>query len=308
MTATVRLDLPKVRANVEAFHAEIEVGVRAHVKAHRTVELGVFLVRAGAIGLAVHSGAEALAYAEHGVDDIVVAWPWQDEWRWPVFARAAAATRRFVVHVDSETAIAALGAAARDAGSSIGVRIDLRSAADSDVLALAKAAATTDGVYLDGVTGYTGPETADELARCDELGATLAARLAAAASRIRAAGFDCPEVCAGGTSTARGALSVGGLTEVCSGVYPMYDAGSVTAGLCTPDQVAVTVEGDGAPELLAGTGQYWSPEETSVRRESDGSLLPAHICPLVRRIDAFELYDGTGPAGHWEVRVRPDPR
>ena len=308
MTAAVRLDLPKVRANVEAFHAAIGVGVRAHVKAHRTVELGVYLVRAGAIGLAVHSGAEALAYAEHGVDDIVVAWPWQDEWRWPVFARAAAATRRFAVHVDSEAAIAALGTAARDGGTRIGVRIDLRTAADDEVLGLAKTAAATDGVYLDGVTGYTGPETADELARCAELGADLAQRLTAAAATIRAAGLDCPVACAGGTSTARGALSVGGLTEVCSGVYPMYDAGSVTAGLCTPDDVAVTIEGDGADELLEGAGQYWSPEETAVRRESDGSLLPAHICPVVRRIDAFELSDGTGPAGRWKVGYRPDPR
>ncbi|RYY85045.1 MAG: DSD1 family PLP-dependent enzyme, partial [Comamonadaceae bacterium] len=62
-----------------------------------------------------------------------------------------------------------------------------------------------------------------------------------AAERLRAAGHDCPNVSVGSTPTALSATALQGVTEVRAGVYVFFDLVMANVGVCTPDDVALSV-------------------------------------------------------------------
>jgi len=62
-----------------------------------------------------------------------------------------------------------------------------------------------------------------------------------AAERLRAAGLPCPEVSVGSTPTALSARDLGGVTEVRAGVYVFFDLVMANIGVCTPQDVALSV-------------------------------------------------------------------
>lgn len=311
MTALpVTLDARKLDRNIVRFHQQVaDAGgeTRAHLKAHRTTELAARQVAAGAVGVAVHSAQAARDLAAAGVTDVVLAWPWREAWRWPLYVGAAHELERFAVHVDDAEVITGLGRAAHADGIQIGVRIDLRHTPADDVLKLARLAATTAGVRLDGVTGYRGPETVEDIKDFSLLGRRHAEHVVAIAESIRAEGIDCPVVSVGGTPTAAGALEVDGITEIVAGAYATLDGGLAAAGACELADVAISVDGDRA-ELLADCGQPWDPGSVSV--PVDGRLLPGHVCPLavnlMRGKVEITVTDGGAAVDQWLPSGRPD--
>lgn len=309
--AAVVVDLDVLRENLRRFHAAAAaagVAVRAHTKAHRTRELPQLQVAAGAVGAATQTAHAARDLAAAGVTDVVVAWPWRDEWRWPLYAQAAREVPRFAVHIADADTVRGIGAAAAAAGTEVAVRIDVRHAPD-DVPVLARVCAGTPGVRLDGVTSYSAPATEGEIADRHRVGRDDAQRLVALAEAVRADGIDCPTVSVGGTPTAAGALTVAGVTEVVAGAYATYDAGLAAAGVCDLGDVAISVAVDDA-ELLAGCTQPWAPDVVSV--PAGGRLLPAHVCPLAktlmdRAVDITVLAGGAETAA-WRPSAKPDRR
>lgn len=306
MTAVI-VDVDRLDANLRRFHRTVSasgIRVRAHTKAHRTTEVARRQVEAGAVGVAVLTASGARKLAGCGIDDVVLAVPWPEPWRYPRYAEAATHLARFTVHVDRPEAVTGIGEAAVRRGTEVGVRIDLRFADPAAATDLAALAAATPGVRLDGVTGYPAPETAAAIRDRDRLGHTYARQLVATAEAIRACGIPVPVVAASGTATAAGASDVDGVTEICAGAYATYDGGLAAIGVCDPDQVAVTVDG-GAADLLAGCTQPWAPEVPSypVAGAAPGRLAPAHICPLtetlVRRGIPFTAVAGGRRVGSW---------
>lgn len=311
---TVLVDLARLDANLRRFHRDTAAAgaqVRAHTKAHRTIELARRQVAAGAVGVAVQTAHAARRLAAAGVPDVVLAWPWPDPWRFDRFAAAAASVPRFAVHVDRPDPVTGIGAAAVRRGTEVGIRIDLRHAPDGVVLDLAKLAARTPGVRFEGVTGYLGLETRQELRDRYELGRRYAERVVSVAERIRASGLDCPVVSVGGTPGAAGARSVAGVTEICAGAYATLDGGLAEAGVCAPEEVALTVA-ENAAELLDGCGQPWAPETTGLPAAPpyQDRLVPAHVCPLaatlVRRGLALAADAGHGRVEWWRPIAAPD--
>ncbi|MGK5522973.1 alanine racemase [Micromonospora sp. URMC 107] len=337
MTPTVTVDLSRLDANISRYGrraAEAGVALRAHVKGHRTPEIAARQVAAGAVGVAVHSAAEAMAYLKVGVTDVAVAWPWRDPWRWTRFAQLARHCA-VTVHVDHPDAVAGLGAAAEAHGVELGVRIEVdtglhRVGVDPDAAGeLAATVARTRGVRLAGVTGYVGLTDAAAARDRVGLGRRQALLLVSVAERIRAAGSPCPTVSVGGTPTLSGALDVAGVTEVCAGAYALLDGGFARLGECDPEAVAIavttTVTGnDGrvlrtdADALLAGADQTWmsgvvmtapdgapvSPASVSVGDEL--RVLPGHVCPVVARRPLLHVLDSGEPVARWQALVRPD--
>lgn len=82
---------------------------------------------------------------------------------------------------------------------------------------------------------------------CDDAG--VLARLAEqeragavrAAERLRAAGLPCPVVSVGSTPTALSARRLDGVTEVRAGVYVFFDLVMHNVGVCTIDDIAISV-------------------------------------------------------------------
>jgi len=310
----VIVDLPRLDANIRRFHratAAAGCQVRAHIKAHRTVELTSRQMAGGAVGVAVHTARAAVRLAGAGVPDVVVAWPWPDAWRFPLFAEAAAQVPRCAVHVDRPDAIAGIGAAATERGVEVGVRIDLRHAPAAAVPALAKLTVDTPGVRLDGVASYGPTATAEEIRDRYEVGRRHAQRVVAVAEGLRDAGIDCPVVSVGGTPTADGARSVAGVTEICAGVYASFDGGLAAAGACSPDDVALSVAA-GSADLLAGCAQPWDPavEWLPAAPPYQDRLVPAHACPLaatlVNRGIEITVVAGDQQVATWRPFVAPD--
>lgn len=310
----VIVDLPRLDANIRRFHqAPLAAGcqIRAHIKAHRTIELAQRQVTAGAVGVAVHTASAAVRLAGAGVRDIVLAWPWPDAWRFPRFAEAAARVPRFAVHVDRPDTVIGLGAAAAARGTDVGVRIDLRHASGEAVLELAKLAVDTPGVRFDGVTGYCATATIEDLKDRYEVGRRYASRVVEVAEAVRAAGIDCPVVSVGGTPTAAGARSVDGVTELCAGAYASYDGGLAAAGACDPGDVALSVAAD-STELLAGCAQPWDPAVSWLPAAPpyQDRLVPAHVCPLIatlaKRGIAITVVAGGRQVAVWRPFVAPD--
>lgn len=306
----VAVDSQLLDQNIQRFHQQVKAAgsvTRAHLKAHRTTELAVRQVAAGAVGVAVHSAQAAFDLAAAGVTDVVVAWPWQEPWRWPLYVAAARELEYFAVHVDTADTISGLGRRAAADGVQIGIRIDLRHTPATEVLALARLADATAGVRFDGVTGYEGPETPEDIVDFAALGQRHAERLVAVAESIRADGIDCPVVSAGGTPTAPGALRVEGLTEIVAGAYATLDAGLAVAGACELKDVAISVAVERA-DLLTSCGQPWDPESVSVM--VDGRLVPSHVCPLAKNLMRgkveLTVLDGDRVVGRWVPRGRPD--
>jgi len=66
-------------------------------------------------------------------------------------------------------------------------------------------------------------------------------RCVRAAERLRAAGLPCATVSVGSTPTALFARELPGVTEVRAGVYVFYDLVMAGLGVCTPDDVALSV-------------------------------------------------------------------
>ncbi|MFI7513580.1 alanine racemase [Micromonospora echinofusca] len=337
MTPMVTVDLARLDANIARCTgraAEAGVALRAHVKGHRSPEIAARQVAAGAVGVAVHSAAEAEAYVAVGVTDVTVAWPWRDAWRWSRFARLARHCA-VTVHVDHPDAVAGLGAAAEAHGVELGVRIEVDTGLHRvgvDPAAAGELAATiarTGGLRLSGVTGYVGITGPDDARDRVGLGRGRARLLVSVAERIRATGTPCPQVSVGGTPTLGGALDVAGVTEVCAGAYALLDGGLARLGECDAAAVAIavttTVTGtDGqalrtdADELLAGADQTWmsgvvltAPDGAPARPESvsvgdELRVLPGHVCPVVARRPLLHVLDAGEPVARWQALVLPD--
>ncbi|WP_017579282.1 alanine racemase [Nocardiopsis valliformis] len=318
-TPQVTVDLPVVERNIRRFHDLVHRAgktVRSHVKAHRSWEIADSQLRAGAVGIVSQSTPEAMRYLLRGVGDIVLARPRTEAWRLPRIARFAAyaaavsgGRASVSVHVADRDTVSFLAAECAALGTEIGARVDVAFTADRGVpidmaLGLARHIHRTSGVRLDGVCGYWGPSTKDDLGRIEKTSFEVSGSLVEIAEDVRSSGISCPVVSVSGSVNTAAALATAGVTEICSGAYALYDAGTAAIGLCDLSDVALRVRarvvgtGGGrvrtdADGLLAGACHDWDPDVTATRvdgtplRASDVrvgelvELLPAHTCPLM---------------------------
>ncbi|MEN8649776.1 alanine racemase [Streptomyces sp. 21So2-11] len=314
----VLIDLARADRNIERLHVRAAahgVRVRAHVKGHRTTEIALRQVRAGAVGIAVTQLAQARGYVAAGIDDVVIAHPWTEPWRWQECAELARHCR-LSVHVDSVATVEGLAGAAARAGTSVGVRLqlgtglDATATPDAQLLATARAVASRPGLRFDGVTAYQALLTAGAARDPATTGRLTAEYVLRIATLLRDAGLPCPAVAVGGTPTADGALAVPGVTEICAGAYALQDAGMASIGFCDPSDVAVTVtagdpaEGDRVLDAHPYPWQSPSDHRRLATTAGPGArLAPPHICALTPQIDTVTVYehDEERLIGSWQV-------
>jgi len=313
----VEIDLSRLKRNIRRFHdhaAGAGVAVRPHVKGHKTVEIARCQMRQGSCGIAVTSVAEARAYLTAGITDIVMAYPWQERWRWRLMAELAADCRLSVL-AGSHEAIRGLAAAAAAAGSVIGVRVrlgddkDLAAVSDDKLIALARAAHVEPALRLDGVHGYQALDSqpldaAQARHERTKVGRATAQYAVRVAGVLRAEGLPCPVVAVSGTPTAEGAIGVPGVTEVCAGAYALQDAGMAAIGVCAVEDIAVSVlatDPAAADAILAEYPYPWQAPTEYARLASSAAprtrLHPPHVCALMRRIETVSVRTAAAQEG-----------
>ena len=216
-----------------AYAAGHALALRPHTKTHKSLALARRQMAAGAAGLTVAKvgEAEVMAATAH---DLLLTCPVWDPWR---AERVALLARRCAVRAtaDSPTAVDALAEAARRAGATLGLLVDLDVgyrrtgvATPEAALALARHIDRTDGVRLDGLMFFPGHIHQTPNRQTAPLAAV--GELLARTQRLwTAGGLAMPIVSGGSTPTAFQSHQVPGQTEIRPGTY-VYGDGTVVAG------------------------------------------------------------------------------
>lgn len=247
-TPALLIDEATARRNIQRLATYAKgrnIGVRPHTKTHKSLLMAHAQLDAGAIGLTVAKVGEAeiMAEAHH---DLLLAYPALDPAR--TGRLAALALRRIVrVAVDSAFAADALAAAARSAGSTLGILVDLdigfhRTGLQSPQLALelAQHVSRTAGLRLDGLFFYPG----HIVAKPEDQPAVLASIDAVLEETImlwKKHGLEASIVSGGSTPTGYQSHMLKAVTEIRPGTYIYNDRNCLTGNWCTLDDVAATI-------------------------------------------------------------------
>ena len=246
-TPAALLDGARLQHNIVRMQSRISAlgaRLRPHVKTAKCLPVAELQRVAGAQGITVSTLKEAEVFFDAGMRDILYAVCIVG----PKLAQARALRERgcaLTVVVDSVAAAQAVV----DSGHAFEVMIEIDSDGhragvlpDAELLLQVGRTLHDGGAVLKGVMTHAGasyecrsPEALQAMAEQER------SRCVHAAERLRAAGLPCPEVSVGSTPTALSALTLDGVTEVRAGVYVFNDLVMHGVGVCSTDEIALSV-------------------------------------------------------------------
>jgi D-serine deaminase-like pyridoxal phosphate-dependent protein len=222
------------------------VGLRPHIKTHKTVEVSQFQLARGAVGLTVAKVGEAEVMAAAGLDDILVAYPIMGGEKLRRLA-GIGKERRVLMSLDSETTAQELSRAAAAQGAKIGVLVEFDAGAHRcglkagpALVELAKSIEALPGLKFSGLMSFFGSVWGSSEQRTAEA-AHVAERVALALDAFRQARMEVEIVSGGSTPSAEFAHLVPGLTEIRPGTYAYNDLNTYYQGACRLEDCAVRV-------------------------------------------------------------------
>ncbi|MGU3494319.1 DSD1 family PLP-dependent enzyme [Xanthobacteraceae bacterium A53D] len=250
-TPCLILDEARMQRNIARLNAHLGplgVMLRPHLKTLKSVEAARQVLAGGNGPATVSTLKEAQVFAQAGVRDILYAVGIAPQKLPRVHALRAKGCDLSVV-VDSRAQAEAVAAASRATNDAIpalieidcddhraGVRPD-----DPEIVAIGRilheGGAELRGVltHSGGSYGAAGAEALADFAEKER------AAIVRAAEALRAAGLPCPVVSVGSTPTAHFARDLTGVTEVRAGVYVAQDLVMAGIGVCTPQDIALSV-------------------------------------------------------------------
>lgn len=261
-TPYVLIDTARMERNIHrmaAVAAEAGVKLRPHTKTHKMPPIAHKQVAAGANGITVAKISEAEVMAQHGIDDIFIAFPIVSPGKIERLTRLAPQIN-LLVGVDSMEGAKLLAEAATRSEQVVAVRLEVDSGMRrtgvlyDQAVELAKQLSAMPSLRLDGIYTYrgalyNGQPTLDLM----QAGIDEGRLMVELAERIRAQGVPINEVSVGSTPTAAFAATVPGITEIRPGTYVFQDRMQARFGVCGPEDwaasVCVTVVSRPSPEL-----------------------------------------------------------
>jgi D-serine deaminase-like pyridoxal phosphate-dependent protein len=249
-TPFLALDPERMERNIARLEARLQklgVALRPHMKTHKSLEVGRRM-RRGVGPITVSTMREAEEFADAGFRDIVYAVGVAPS----KLDRVEALRRRGVdlcVILDSVAQARAVADASRRSGDRMPALIEIDadghraglSPDDPAILEVARAL-VEGGAELRGVLVHAGESyscaTADDLAAAAE---KERAAVVGVAERLRAEGYPSPVVSVGSTPTSHFARNLDGVTDVRAGVYVFQDLVMAGIGVCTLDDIAISV-------------------------------------------------------------------
>jgi D-serine deaminase-like pyridoxal phosphate-dependent protein len=250
-TPAAVIDLARMNRNIERMQQctnALGVHFRPHVKTAKCTRIAMAEKAAGARGITVSTLKEAEHFFGDGITDILYAVGMVPA----KLGRALALIRKgcdLKIITDNTESAAAIAAFAREHHEVLEVLIEIdtdghRSGIRPDEAALLDVARVLDAgnVRLGGVLTHAGasyqcdsPAALRSIAEQERSGCVFAAE------RIRAAGLPCPVVSVGSTPTVLSAMHLDDVTEVRCGVYVFFDLVMSNVGVCTTDDIALSV-------------------------------------------------------------------
>jgi D-serine deaminase-like pyridoxal phosphate-dependent protein len=249
-TPAIVIDAAAARRNLQRladYSKKNNVRLRPHTKTHKSVRIGRMQMELGAAGLTVAKVGEAEVMAD-AADDLLMAYPAVGPGRAERLAQLVAKRGKTIrVGVDSAAAADGLAAAARAAGTSIGILVDLdvglhRTGVQTpaDALALAQHVSRLAGLRLDGIMFYPGhvkDESAESIRQLEAVEAIIAEAIALWAR----SGLPATIVSGGSTPAAYQAHRVPSMTEARPGTYVFFDMNGVHGGYAKLDDCAARI-------------------------------------------------------------------
>lgn len=217
--------------------------LRPHAKTHKSARVAERQLRAGAIGLTVATLREAEYFADHGVEDLLLAHPPVGEPKLVRLRALAERMPRLAVTTDSLEVASGLPPSVEvlweiDTGQHrVGTEPGPVAIEAVQTLVEQRGPERFRGLLTHAGHSYKTPDRGQQLriAR-EEVGLLLAL-----ADELRARGIDVREISVGSTPTAALAAEVGGMTELRPGTYVYGDANQMALGSLTLDDCALAV-------------------------------------------------------------------
>jgi D-serine deaminase-like pyridoxal phosphate-dependent protein len=291
---TIDLDVLEFNLNrMAGVCAQRGIGLRPHIKTHKTLEVARLQVSKKAAGLTVAKVGEAELFGDDGFNDILVAYPIFGIEKLRRLAKLAR-TKRIILSLDSAVTAKALSEAATAEGSNIGVLVEF----DAGVLrcglapgpACVELAQTIDklaGLTFRGLMSYFGNiwgsvRERETKARgiSEKVGITLDA--------FRKAHIPVEIISGGSTPSVQVLQFIEGLTEVRPGTYVYNDLNCYYQGVCEikdcAAKVVTTVVSTAVPGRAivdAGSKTFCSDLLGSGPKTGYGYILEAPEIPIV---------------------------
>lgn len=250
-TPCLLLDTARLARNLQRFQNiadSHEVTLRPHLKTLKSVEAARMAV--GADGpITVSTLAEAEAFAAAGYRDILYGVAMAPN-KLPRAHRIQQNTgARLLMVTDSTVLAEAAGAFAKTNGADFRFLLEIDCGdkrgglpAESPHLLAVADAISVGGSTTAGVLSHAGHSySAAERSAVEAIAEDERASAVLAAGRLRAAGHDADIVSIGSTPTVAYARDLTGVTEVRAGVYMPFDLDQMSRGLCTADDLVLSV-------------------------------------------------------------------
>lgn len=248
-TPLIVIDAAVVGRNLKrmaAYARSHKLGLRPHTKTHKSKAIATMQLDTGGLGLTVAKPGEALVMAGAG-DDILIAYPTVNAAGCRTLAELAR-SKTVRVAVDSSFAADAIGSAARSAGSTIGVLVDLdvghhRTGVQDpgDALKLAQHVSRDRGLRLDGLLFFPGQFSAIQPQTQGQALAAVDAKLQEVIELWRKNGLEARIVSGGSTPTAMQSHLLTHVTEIRPGTYVFNDMNCVHGGCATLEDCAARI-------------------------------------------------------------------
>jgi D-serine deaminase-like pyridoxal phosphate-dependent protein len=250
-TPAALVDVETLQRNISRMQRHVDklgLRFRPHVKTTKCMHVVSAQLQAGAHGITVSTLREAEHFFDHGIRDILYAVGIA-----PAKLRQASVLRQrgcdLKLIADNLATAYALAAFRKDHGQTFEVWLEVDTdghrsgiAPDAEELLKVAHALRNGGHSVTGVLTHAGssyglsdPAALHALAERERAGA------AEAAERLRRAGVACPHVSIGSTPTALALSRADGITEVRAGVYAFFDLVMHNVGVCSPDDIALSV-------------------------------------------------------------------
>jgi D-serine deaminase-like pyridoxal phosphate-dependent protein len=231
------IDLDRVERNLRRMQDYCDrhgLKLRPHIKTHKLPQIARRQIEFGAVGITCQKISEAMVMAEAGCDDVLLSYPIVGATKIEPLAALARRTR-LTVGLDNGTALDTAAAAAREAGTEIGVLVEFESGGNrcgvrtpEEALALARRVRDSGPLAFRGLMTYPhGPGTAPFVA--------------AARPLFEREGIAVETVSVGGTPDFGTTHEIPGATELRVGTYVYNDRATVAAGAATLDDCALHV-------------------------------------------------------------------
>ena len=253
-TPFVEIDEARLDRNMKDMQARASAaGVRLfpHIKTHKSVALAEKQLAFGAAGVTASKPSEALVFVERGVPSLVLAYPIvQADALDRLLSAVKTRSTKLRLIAASLPGVDALSEAAVSHGMTLGVflKVDVGLGRvgvkpdDAEALDVARRIAGAPGLSFAGLLshaghsyGAKGAEALDAIARRE------AEMLLTLADTLRGEGIAVPCISVGATPTCLGAPLPEGVMEIRPGNYALLDATALRLGICTPDQLALSV-------------------------------------------------------------------